>query len=209
MEAESDAVQRVLGALLPGLDDSMLEYLVASILEGEGGPTRPLWEDLGPFLAASGETEAAAAATCRRLEAAMRQRFATASCDTRGGEAAVALARPIRPQDAMAPSAEVSIDSNFPRFRARESAATVSGDDDIAEDGAGKRTRQGRDCVDGVPLSYRPSAAWSKAELHANGGGRKPRKVHSVGLEHPLPHDAALKVRTLGATFAISGSLVR
>lgn len=79
MAASTEAVRAVLDRELAGVDDPVLEYLSALIAEEDGGPTRPLQDEVAPFLMSAGidgvDDEDAANALCDRLEAVFKAEF--------------------------------------------------------------------------------------------------------------------------------------
>jgi len=81
MEVDADSVRKLIAPALEGVDEPILEYLATLIAEEEGGPTRPLRDEVGPFLMSAGidgiDDEDAGNALCDRLEILLRAEFAT------------------------------------------------------------------------------------------------------------------------------------
>jgi len=75
----TEIVRAVLGVELQGVDEPILEYLSSLIAEEDGGPTRPLRDDVVPFLLSSGmpgiDDEDAGNALCDKIEEQLRAKF--------------------------------------------------------------------------------------------------------------------------------------
>mmetsp|Transcript_37822 Transcript_37822/g.112932 ORF Transcript_37822/g.112932 Transcript_37822/m.112932 type:complete len:228 (-) Transcript_37822:83-766(-) len=212
MEADSEAVRAILEPALPGLDPPILDYLAVAVAEEEGGPLRPLGEELTPFLldAGAAPNEVAAKALVSRLEAVLRSFLAGR---TTGGQAAPAsqgpalLDAPICLSDMMdVPRKDPALERGASRGRGGLVRALCRAEEeehgcsDSRAGMGGGRPAKGLD-LSGVPLSFRSAIPARDAAPgpQPNGTlGRLPRKKNPVGMEKPLNADGDLKVQRGG-----------
>jgi len=222
MERDAEAVRAVIAPALPGLDETFLDYLAAVVAEEEGGPTRPLAEELTPLLLSAGaggddEDEAAALATCAQLEKLLRDCFGDA--DGSGSGAAAADSSEEGPSRLRAPLSlgalanvwdeasqqeQATIEACAPRRSLLGAAAIYSagvdaGSDDELYSQLARAKAKARAKHDGVPLSRREERCGGQGfGLRAHGGERRPRRIYSVGMERPALSDAELKIQPDG-----------
>lgn len=79
MADETEVVRTVIAPVLQGVDEPILDYLASLIAEEEGGPTRPLRDEVVPYLMSAGiegvEDEDAGNSLCARLEELLKAKF--------------------------------------------------------------------------------------------------------------------------------------
>lgn len=190
-----------------------MDYLVAVIADGEGGPTRPLADEVVPFLVSMGVEGATDEAAALSLCGDMERRLAAALGGPGGG-----AAEPVGPLALLA--APVCLGAAMPLPSAPESprrcgALPTRGgllsatrvDSDGEGEGkaeAGARARK-KAAEDGVSLSKRKEHARAREfRLRTHGDARPARPKIAVGIERPLLANGQLKLNAAGARDALA-----
>jgi len=192
MAIDAIAVRTVIAPALPTIDEPVLEYIATLVVEGDGGITRPLEDELLPFLTGQSDDDdddEAGRVLCARLEVLLWEAFGKET--HRGGPLADTdrtLSAPVRIDEIM-PCAHDELHELDKRPKSR----IFSGED--GEEGETYAEKRDRKAHDGVPLSCRKGVAAAEGFGLTERGWRRPPKDYSCGMHAPLSAgNGALKI---------------
>lgn len=189
MATDATAVRAVIAPALPDIDEPVLEYISTLVAEGDGGITRPLEDELLPFLTGeSDDDDEAGRVLCARVEVLLWEAFGKETyCRGSSADTDKTLSAPVRIDEIM-PCAHDELHELDKRPKSR----IFSGEGGEAETYAEKRDRKAHD---GVPLSCRKGVAATDGFGLTERGWRRPQKDYSCGMDAPLSVvNGALKV---------------
>lgn len=200
MEAanRAEGVRSVLEAVFDHLDAPILNYLVGVIADGDGGPTRPLQDDILPILLSAGiddSTDGDAEAICNVIEQRLRSANAGYSGGGQAFDGALSpLDAPVRLEDVAAVVGLTGDESCIAKDMIVRSR--MFGDDDRS---LTEKTSMDGKWHDGVSLNRRKLDFDAPTYgLRAFGAARE-RKKNPCGMERPLLANGQIKLEPRGA----------